>query len=958
MSNLNNRKPIYYNYTHLISTLLKSKFFGIALICFLIYSELIAAELPPIITYSTSDYRAGNQNWKISQDSNNFLYFANNEGLLEFNGAQWSLYPSPNETIIRSVKVIDNKVFTGCYMEFGYWERQTTGQLKYKSLSRKIKDKLLPDEHFWEITAINEWVLFQSLHRIYLYNLKTGAYKIIKPKNGVWRVFVLNNSIYYQSLNEGLYQIKNGISILISSNKILANNQICNIFQKGTNLWVQTEKEGLFIFGDGKLQKYKGKNSDIFNQNDIFSFAMLSDSSIVLGTISNGVFIISKDFNLKYHITQNNGLSNNTALSVFEDNEKNLWVGLDNGINCLNLNSFFECFVDKSGVLGTVYSSILFKGILYLGTNQGLFFKKNNSNSKFELIKGTKGQVWSLFEYGGTLFCGHNKGTFIIDKFSASNIYSKSGTWKFNYVPGRKDLIMQGHYNGLTILKNESGKWSFLNKVRNYDISSRYFEIDNDLYVYVSHEYKGILRLKLDNKLSYVSKSYHYTNPTKGKNAGLINFSGNILYFSKAGFFKLDEKTKIFNFEKKFNSKYKKSNYISGKMASDVDNKLWIFTSQGLDYFYMDNIDPLLKNERLYINPEFTKTITGYENIQKLSGSDYLIGTTDGFLIFDVSKFHYSSDKVIINNVSVISSENKSTPLEFNKSFSLDYKSNNLKISFNIPKYNKYIQTEYKYYLQGYSDKWTDWQAEPTVLFRKLPPGKYVFKVMGRSGDDSTITQTSLTFTIKKAFYASNFAFGFYSILLLFFAYMVNKSYSNFYTRQQNKLIAEHNLKMEIQQLENEQKLIKSRNIELTQNVDEKIKELAISNLDLIRKNELLKLIKDDIKKHKDTPNLSRFKSLLSDINENILGRDSWNTFKLSFDSIDKDFIKKLHTAHPSLSPSDLKLCAYLRLNLSSKEIAPILNISIRSVEIKRYRLRKKLNLNHDEGLASYIINF
>ena len=70
----------------------------------------------------------------------------------------------------------------------------------------------------------------------------------------------------------------------------------------------------------------------------------------------------------------------------------------------------------------------------------------------------------------------------------------------------------------------------------------------------------------------------------------------------------------------------------------------------------------------------------------------------------------------------------------------------------------------------------------------------------------------------------------------------------------------------------------------------------------------------------------------------------------------DTDFLKKVKLAHPSLTPNDLRLCAYLRLNLSSKEIAPLLNISVRSVEIKRYRLRKKMELHHDQGLVEYIL--
>jgi DNA-binding CsgD family transcriptional regulator len=96
---------------------------------------------------------------------------------------------------------------------------------------------------------------------------------------------------------------------------------------------------------------------------------------------------------------------------------------------------------------------------------------------------------------------------------------------------------------------------------------------------------------------------------------------------------------------------------------------------------------------------------------------------------------------------------------------------------------------------------------------------------------------------------------------------------------------------------------------------------------------------------------------VISTITKNISEGDSWSVFKDAFDSTDKDFLKKMKVAHPTLTPNDLRLCAYLRLNLSSKEVAPLLNISVRSVEIKRYRLRKKMELTHEEGLVDYVLS-
>ena len=156
---------------------------------FLVSFLSLAQELPPIVKYNSTTYGAGNQNWMISQDKNNFIYFANNDGLLEFNGSNWQLYPSPNETIVRSVKVIGNNIYTGCYMEFGFWTRQTNGQLEYTSLSNTIKNSIQDDEQFWNIFNYDQWVIFQSLNRIYIYDTKTKKFNIITPKNDVINLF-------------------------------------------------------------------------------------------------------------------------------------------------------------------------------------------------------------------------------------------------------------------------------------------------------------------------------------------------------------------------------------------------------------------------------------------------------------------------------------------------------------------------------------------------------------------------------------------------------------------------------------------------------------------------------------------------------------------------------------------------------------------------------------------------
>jgi DNA-binding CsgD family transcriptional regulator len=926
--------------------------------CFLIflYNTGHSQELPPIVKYSPSSYTAGNQNWMIAQDNNHFMFFANNEGLLEFNGSNWTLYNSPNETIIRSVKVINDKIYTGCYMEFGYWKRQKSGQLKYYSLSNRIKYKILDDEQFWTILHFDQWVLFQSLNRIYVYDTKTSKFTIITPKSNIIKAFKTASGLYYQTFSDGLFEIENGNSKLISNDPIISANKIVGLFKGVSGLSILTQNRGFFEFTNGSIRPAQTNVDVELMSSSVYSCHKLSDGGYVLGTVSNGIFILSKEKNLRFHITQNKGLSNNTALSLFEDHDNNLWVGLDNGINCINLQSPIKSYSDDTGMLGTVYASIVFNGKLYIGTNQGLFYKTNQSGEQFKFVPNTKGQVWSLFAHDGTLFCGHDSGTFVISDGNAQNIFYQSGTWKFESLPGRKEILFQGNYFGISVLRKINNQWVYQNKLKGFDYSSKYFELTPNLDFYISHEYKGVFRFHCNASLEKAENVFTYSKPVKGKNASLIKYNNVIYYAYKEGVFQLNPKTKSFEKDLLLSKAFEKDEYISGKLIVDQSNKLWILTKNYIHYFSSGKLSSQLKRNAIPIPASLRNAMLGYENITQIQDSQYLIGTTDGYYTLNVDDLSFKNYSVSITAVT----SNKLNKNMVNTSIAdqgeFHHDENNLTFSYTVPKYNKYINAEYQYLLEGIQEEWSEWNSKSSVNFKNLSPGTYTFKVKAKIANTVPENIAVYTFTILKPWYATNFAVFIYVLLSIYLAYFINKKYKHYYQRQREKLIEENNLLLEIKELENEQQLMKLRNEQLTKDVDSKSKELAVSTMNLIKKNELLSLIKEDLKKTSEEGNRS-VKSVITTINKNINEEDTWNVFKEAFDNADKDFLKKVKLAHPSLTPNDLRLCAYLRLNLSSKEIAPLLNISVRSIEIKRYRLRKKMDLPHEQGLVEYILS-
>jgi DNA-binding CsgD family transcriptional regulator len=346
----------------------------------------------------------------------------------------------------------------------------------------------------------------------------------------------------------------------------------------------------------------------------------------------------------------------------------------------------------------------------------------------------------------------------------------------------------------------------------------------------------------------------------------------------------------------------------------------------------------------------------GFENITQLSNSLYLIGTTDGYYTMNINDLSFKNYNVSITNITSNKLNQKLTNCSIVEEGSFSHDENNISFSYSVPEYNKYINAEYQYLLEGVQEEWSEWSAKSTSNFKNLGPGYYTFKVRAKIANTQPANTVSYSFRILKPWYFTNFALLIYFIFFAFIGNAINKAYKNYYQKQKEKLIEENNLLLEIKELENVQQIMKLTNEQLLQDVDTKNRELAVSTMSLIKKNDLLALIKEDLKNNTNDTSKS-IKSVINTITNNITEDDTWNVFKEAFDNADKDFLKKVKSAHASLTPNDLRLCAYLRLNLSSKEIAPLLNISVRSVEIKRYRLRKKMDLPHEQGLVEYILS-
>ena len=914
-----------------------------------------AQDLPPIQNFAMSDYGAGSQNWSISQDSGKNIYFGNNAGLLEFNGSRWKLYTAPNGTIIRSVEVIEDMVYTGFYMDFGFWKRDVFGDFQYTSLLDKLDLPLIEDEHFWNITSRDEWILFQSLDRIYLYNTSTEKFDVIDFKSNRAMIFNLEEGIFVQSPGKGLFMLKNGGIELISSQDIFIEDTVIGLYDRPDGRLIITEKGRFYLWDRNGFEEWE-VDAVVESKNiNLYSSYQLDDGSLMLGTVSNGFIHMGDSGEVLHHVNQENGLINNTVLAIFEDADSNVWLGLDNGISIVNIQSAFSEFIDTKGKLGAVYSSFVSEDWLYLGTNQGLFCKNLKLEEGFKMIKNTNGQVWNLKSIDGSLFCGHNKGTFIIEGDEAILISDNSGTWDVIPVPDNKNLLLQGNYNGLSILEKKNNEWHYRNQVSGFEISSRSFVIENDLQIIVNHEFKGLFILTLDSDFENVIETK--TKDRIGYDSNISRFGADNIFSSNHGVHIFDtDQNKLIPNEFLNSLFYNESDRISGKLIFEPkEDKLWGFSSRNIICMEQDLFDGEPRAIKIAIPKDFRQNqgLIGFENVFALGANEYLIGTSTGYVLLDFQKKQPEEFSVYINKITKHYGNGEIDKASLEGYGLLPFDQNDLSIQFNVPEYDKYTDVDFQYKLIGLYDEWTPWSTETLVYFGNLSYGKYSFVVRARIGNVMSTNEAAYDFEIARPWYLSLIAIAFYTVGLAILLIMVHRSYKKYYSRQQKELMEQSERNLELTRLANEREIMNLKNEQLQKDIENKNRELTMATMSLINKNELLLGLKKDLSSLEDKGSRDQ---VIRTIDRNLNNDRDWAHFEEAFNNADKDFLKKVHKLHPELTPSDLKLCAYLRLNLSSKEIAPLLNISVRSVEIKRYRLRKKMALKHEKSLVEYIL--
>lgn len=924
-------------------------FFIFLLFC--LFNQAISAHY--IKNYQKQEYQAANQNWSVAQDANGYLYFANNIGLLEFDGITWTLYPAPEGAIIRSVAVDKkNRIFTAGYRELGFWERNALGRLEYHSLKKEVEKNFTANEEFWNVIAFSEMVYFQSFSKIYIYDYQ--KFEIVRPEGFINSISDGGDRIFVNIMNKGIYEIAGNKLTPYLVSDFFSNKEIRFILSlnKSQKL-IRTANDGLLFYDGQKISPWQPEQTDYFLKNIINRGCLSADGKIIIGTILDGISVFDLTGNLLHRFNKENGLQNNTVLGVISDTNHNIWISLDKGIGFVSFSPDPSYSIVERKELGAVYTAALYKDKLYLGTNQGLYSRAYTaSNEPFLLVPGTQGHIWDCRVIDDRLFVNHNKGTFEIQDDQIKQISAVSGGFSIIENPHKPNSLIQSTYSNLIFYKKDHSQWDIDRVIYQFNDLIRYIEVDHLGNYWASHLYRGIFKLKFNSRDSLIYNRYYGTNIFgKDNNIHVFKLENRIVFTTGQKLYTFDDLNDTIVDYTTMNQKL--GNYQKAtRIVASPEHHYWMITDQSYGLFSFQNSEVKKIKEypaRLFNN----QVITGYENIVPLSKSKAILCLENGYAILNADTISpaslISGKRPELRRITMSGSNEQISDLPLNSDkITLHYNRNNLQLQFSFPFFSS-DNIKYQSFIEGLDQQWSEPLDKPIFSFKRIPVGHYKMKVKAVNAWGEQSLEHSVNVDVLPPWYLSVVAFLVYFLIIIAGLVIFRR-----------RIIARTRQKESRESEEKERELIELRNEKLQAELSFKSNELASSTMSIIKKNEFLMNVKEMLNNQKMELG-SRYPDkyydkLVQKIDDNMTSQEDWKVFEANFDRAHEQFMKTLKDNYRDLTPSDLRLCAFLRMNLASKEIAPLLGISVRGVENHRYRLRKKLNLDADGNLTDFII--
>lgn len=799
-----------------------------------------------------------------------------------------------------------------------------------------------------------------------IHNSLTSKYVTQTSDNKIW-IGTEGDGVYVYDM---VYQTSKHYINLPEDPNSLGSNVVRDIIEDDNGeIWLATDGGGLnrYMPEEEKFERYQSDLANPFSLSTNQLYRLYLDNSGIfwIGTFSGGINIYNPNKNkfkvYKPRFDDPNSLSYQSVLAIFEDRDKNIWIGTDGGgINLFNPDKFGEKFIhyknelnNSNSLVSNIVKSICqdSDGILWFGTYQNGLDRYDPKTNKFTNISPNgrpdglpTGLVWAMLEdsKGNFWVSCLGAGVSILDR---KNLTFK--TYRPTFQPGAISqvnvmVIFEDRQNRIW-MGTEGGGLNLYNPEKDNFIAYHYSS-DNPNSI-SNEDIRAIYQDKKDNLWI-------------GTNGGGLNM--------------LTPDLKTFKHYTIYDGL--PANVIYGILEDD-DGILWLSTTNGVSRFNpesgtfrnYDKLDGLQSNE-------FTYTASCKTSDRKL-----LFGGIEGFNMFKPADIKdnmnippvYITELLIFNKPVVPGDEHYvlEVPVDQVKEIRLPYDYSVFTLRFTAINYTHTSKNRYSFFLENFEKEWNEAGLKREATYTNLDPGTYFFHVRACNNDGIwNMEGTSLKIIVDPPWYLTTWAKLIYLFLVFLILFLLVLYVLNLFRRQTRKLEIEKKRKLQAQQkqfeeeaMKAEKEILKLQQEKLKNEISYKTNELASLALHYSHKNETLIAIKENLEKISEVNPQESYqlvKQIINSIQNDLELDENWNQFELHFDEVHENFLKRFKERYPDLRPIYLKLCAYIRMKLTSKQIASLMNTSLASVEKNRYRLKEKLNLAEGIKLTDFIEKF
>jgi serine phosphatase RsbU (regulator of sigma subunit)/ligand-binding sensor domain-containing protein len=807
--------------------------------------------MPFIRNFLPKDYHAGVANWAVVQDKRGVMYFGNDNGILEYNGIDWRLIKTANNSSVFSLSIDeDGRIYVGGLRTFGMLRPDSTGLLQYQSLTHLIDFQKVPFEQVWSIKTNKEGVIFQTDESLFIY--KDDKITIVPPTTYFTFVYEVHGKCYVQQNNYGLMELVNGKLILVKGTERFNNTLIAQVLPFGDGkLLLCIEGDGLFIWDNGNIMPFKTDADPFLKEFRIYNAIVLDKNKIALATLGLGLVVLDMQGRILHLFNKRNGLADDFVISLCPDGQGGIWLGSYHGISRLEYPSPLTRFNERyHKISGVVNSIIKHQGEIYIATMNGLYvlksrnLTKNFSEAEFRKNKDILVDCWDLLSFGDELIVATFSGLKSVKGEKITSIGSVNPQ-TFCLIRSKKDpnRIFVGSAYSVRSLVKVGNEWVDSGKLEGIREEVRFIEEDDEGNLWLSTPSKGVIKVRFGDFFSLNPYIERY-----GTDQGLPSFSGNHLFLingeikigTEQGIYRYDKKLNKFYQDHAFDNPFNKGQHSVRYPTIDSKGNMWCFSNINDEEISLMARQP---DGTYKYQSKILPRLNDLQDVQYIFAEDSNIiwlSDVEGIYRYEANEktkidFEFNSiiKQVAIGEDSVIF---KGTYPDANMVNSLlqpeymmptlPYRYNSIRFASASVSYNEDINL-FQSYLEGFDKSWSRWEEDDQKEYTNLPEGTYTYRIRSKDVYGKISREASYKFTILPPWYRTHFAY-------LCYAFILVGSFWGF-------------VRWRISAIEKEKEVLAKKVTERTQELATTNDKLVTVNTQLVEQNNIIKQKSDEI---------------------------------------------------------------------------------------------------------------